>query len=84
MQDLSRVLNKYKIMNGKFSKWNKRITAWLLLLVGFYMGIMEYSIELVIIFLGSGLAAIGMSIYQNVKISSKDIPPEDKDQKPGG
>jgi hypothetical protein len=70
-------------MNGKFSKWNKRITAWLLLIAGFYMGIMEYSIEYVLMFLGSGLAAIGLSIWQSVRsFKAPEIPPEDKDQKP--
>jgi hypothetical protein len=71
--------------NGKFSKWNKRITAWLLLIVGFYMGIMKFPIEYIMIFLGSGLAAIGLSVLQAVRGNkTDDHPPPDDEPPPGG
>ena len=66
---------------NKFSKWNKRITAWLLLLAGFYMGFFEYAIEYVILFLCSGVAVIGLSIWQNVKtMYTPGHPPPDDDE----
>ena len=68
----------------KFSKWNKRITAWLLIIAGFVMAFLEYETEYVLIFLGSGLAAIGLSVWQNVKnngIKFGDLPPPKKEQK---
>ncbi len=46
-----------------FSKWNRRITAWLLIAIGIYMGLKNYNLEIVIIFLGSGLSIIGYSIF---------------------
>ena len=70
-----------------FSKWNKRITAWLLLIAGFYMGIMQYEVSYVVIFLGSGLAAIGLSIWQSKGVKFGDHPPpddDDDDPPPGG
>lgn len=68
-----------------FSKWNKRITIWLLLISGFYMGFYEYPLEYVAVFLGSGLTALGMTIF-GVKINGKDKgnpPPEDEENPPG-
>ena len=74
-------------MNGNFSKWNKRITAWMLLLIGFYMGYMLYPMEYVLIFLGSGLAAIGLAVWQSVKHYQNMIkgnpPPDDEEDTPG-
>jgi len=54
-------------MNGKFSKWNKRCTAWILIIVGLYLTYEQYPIEYVLITLGSGLTAIGLSIWHNIK-----------------
>jgi hypothetical protein len=75
-------------MNGKFSKWNKRLTVWALLIVGFYMGFMQYPIEYVGIFLINGMLGVGLSIYQNVKsglgrpkVKFGDLPPKEKEQK---
>ena len=69
-----------------FSKWNKRITSYILILIGVYMGIMKYEVTYVIIFLGTGLLNIGMAIYFNLKNSVKigDHPPPDDDPPPGG
>jgi hypothetical protein len=75
-------LLKLNNMNDKFSKWNKRITAYLLLITGFYMGLMQYPIEYVAIFLGSGLAAIGMAIWQGVQRAKfGDLPPQKFEEK---
>jgi hypothetical protein len=54
-------------MNDRWSKWNRRITIWALLLVGFYMGVMEYDILYVLTFLGSGLTAMGITVFGNFK-----------------
>lgn len=72
-------------MNGNFSKWNKRITIWLLIIAGFYMGFMQYPAEYVLIFLGSGLSAIGLSVWQSIKSNMiKGNPPkEDEEDTPG-
>ncbi len=51
----------------EFSKWNKRITAWLLIIAGFVMAFLEYPTEYILIFLGSGLAAIGLSVWHSIK-----------------
>jgi hypothetical protein len=67
-------------MNGNFSKWNKRITIWLLLLAGFYMGYMEYSMEYLLIFLGSGLTAMGMTIFGKSNGVIKDNPPPELEE----
>jgi hypothetical protein len=80
-------------MNGKFSKWNKRVTAWLLLIAGFYTGLITYVTEdgikevvyddsRVMLFLGSGLMAVGLWIYQGIKHKRMgDIPDPGKQQK---
>lgn len=64
----------------KFSKWNKRIISYVLIGIGCYMGLMKYELMYYVIFLGSGLVNIGMSIYHSVK-KFGDIPPPDKEEK---
>jgi len=61
-------------MDNKWSIWSKRITSYILILVGIYMGLVsfkdspiKYELVYVILFLGSGLINIGMSIYYKLK-----------------
>jgi len=53
----------------EFSKWNKRITAWVLILTGLYMFLFgDYETLNCVIVLGSGLTAIGLSIWHNINV----------------
>lgn len=76
-------------MNENFSKWNKRITAWILLIVGIYTLLMQYDVVYVLISLGSAVFSIlgfsiikvlkGQNTSSNLKIG--DIPDPSKQQK---
>jgi len=56
--------------SGKWS--HKRIISIILIIVSIIMGFMQYPIEYVYFFGGSGLANVAMTVFNSVKSISND------------